>query len=139
MQEISSDLKIELRTLIQLSTQIARRGYDEPIVELALRRKGISPEIARLIAASVVSCHATILAAEGHARLDERSLAAGRNTDLLAARAASRTLSKIASFLLFIMAGLGGGLLLGWSIGFDRGMNDGFDWIVHYIERLIGG
>ena len=40
MQAISSDPKVELRTLIGIASQIARRGYGEPIVDLAMRRKG---------------------------------------------------------------------------------------------------
>ena len=142
MQEISSDPKIEMRALIGLASQIARRGYGEAVIELALRRKGVSREVARLVAASVVSCHAAILAAQGHARLDKGPLVAVRNTDdtdLRAARAASLALSKIVSFLVFIIAGIGGGAFLGWSIGFNRGIDDGFDWIVRTIERLIAG
>ena len=29
--------------------------------------------------------------------------------------------------------------MIGWSIGFNRGIDDGFDWIVRTIERLIAG
>lgn len=143
MQEISSDPKVEMRALIGLASQIARRGYGEPVIELALGRKGVSREVARLVAVSVVSCHAAILAAERHARLEnEPVVAAARgpmDTDLRAARAASLALSKILSFLVFVIAGIGGGAFLGWSLGFNRGIEDGFDWMVRAIERLTAG
>jgi hypothetical protein len=139
MQELSSDPKIEMRTLIGIASQIARRGYGEAIIELALHRKGVSREVARLIAASVVSCRAAIVAAQGQARLDMAPLVAARNPDLCAARVARVALSRMASFLVFIIAGIGGGAFLGWSIGFDRGVDDGFDWIVRALERLIAG
>lgn len=108
MQKISSDPKVEMRALIGLASRIARRGYGEPVIELALGRKGVSREVARLVAVSVVSCHAAILAAERHARLD-------------------------------VIAGIGGGAFLGWSLGFNRGIEDGFDWMVRAIERLTAG
>jgi hypothetical protein len=142
MQDISTHPRIEIRALIGLASQIARRGYGEPVIELALRRKGVSREIARLIAASVVNCHAAIVTAQEQARIAQEQMATVRgsdNTDLRAARAASLALSKIGSFLVFGIAGIGGGVLLGWSMGFNRGLEDGFDWIVRAIERLVAG
>lgn len=143
MQDISSDPKIEMRALIGLASQIARRGYGEPVIELALRRKGVAREVARLVAVSVVSCHAAISAAERHAGLATEPVAvavrSAADTDLRAARAASLALSKILSFLVFVIAGIGGGAFLGWSMGFNRGIEDGFDWIVRTIERLVAG
>ena len=139
MQAISSDPKVELRTLIGIASQIARRGYGEPIVDLAMRRKGAPRPVARLIAASVVSCHATLVAAQAHARLENEAIAAARNADLRAAKASSVALSKMASFLVFIVGGIGGGAFLGWSIGFNLGIDEGFEWIVRTIERQLTG
>ena len=139
MQEISSDPIIDMRFLIGLASQIARRGYGEAVIELALRRKGVPPEVARLVAASVVSCHTAILAAQTQVKVDTTPPVAADNIDLRAARAASLALSKIASFLVFIIAGIGGGAFLGWSIGFSRGIDNGFDWVVRMMELLIAG
>lgn len=139
MQAISSDPKIELRALIGIASQIARRGYGEPIVDLAMRRKGAPRQVARLIAASVVSCHATLLLAQEQARLENEAIVAARNADLRAAKAARLALSKMASFLIFIVGGIGGGAFLGWSVGFNLGIDEGFEWIVRTIERQITG
>jgi hypothetical protein len=142
MQAISSHPKIEIRALIALASQIAHRGYGEPIIELALRRKGVPREVARLVAASVVSCHAAIVTAQDQVKLATLPRVAVRgadDTDLRAARAASLALSKIGTFLVFVIAGIGGGAFLGWSMGFNRGIEDGFEWTVRTIERLVAG
>ena len=142
MQDISPRPKIEIRALIELASNIARRGYGEPVIELALHRKGIPREVARLVAASVVSCHTAIVTAQAQAGGATEPFVAVRTTDdagLRSARAASLALSKIGSFLVFVMAGIGGGAFLGWSMGFNRGIEDGFEWIVRAIERLVAG
>lgn len=136
-QEISVAQKIDMRALIAVASQIARRGYGESIIELAMRRKGVSREVARLIAASVVSCNATILASEGNARFDKQPFASVSDVDLRTARAARMALSRIMSFFVFIIAGVCGGAFIGWNIGFSQGLNDGFDWIVRAMERLM--
>ena len=128
MENTTARPKTELRTLIGVASQIARRGYGEPIVDLALRRKGVTRDAARLIAASVVSCHATLT------RID-----AARLADQRAAKAASLMLTKMMSFVMFIMIGLGGGAFFGWSVGFNLGIDEGFEWIVRVIERRISG
>ena len=142
MENTTARPKTELRTLIGVASQIARRGYGEPIVDLALRRKGVTRDAARLIAASVVSCHATLILAEEQARLEQARIDATHNThkaNQRAAKAASLMLTKMMSFVMFIVIGLGGGALLGWSVGFNLGIDEGFDWIVRVIERRISG
>ena len=142
MQEISSGPAAEMRALIELSSQIARRGYGEPVIELALRRKGVSREVARLVAASAASCHAAILATTEHAQIASAPVLSARITDdadLRAARAARLALSRIVGFIVFVIAGVGGGAFLGWSIGFNQGVEDSYDWMVRMIERLAGG
>ena len=136
-QEIPVAPKIDMRALIGVASKIARKGYGEPIIELAMRRKGVSREVARLVAASVVSCNVTILASEENSRLDKQPLASVSDIDLRAARAARMALSRIVSFFVFIIAGVCGGAFIGWSIGFSQGLNDGFEWIVRAIERLM--
>lgn len=131
--------KTELRTLIGVASQIARRGYGEPIVDLALRRKGVTRDAARLIAASVVSCHATLTLAQEQARLEQTRIDAARLADQRAAKAASLMLTKMMSFVMFIVIGLGGGAFFGWSVGFNLGIDEGFEWIVRVIERRISG
>jgi hypothetical protein len=132
-----TNTKIEMETLIGLASQIVRRGYGEAVIILALRRSGASQEVARLVAASVVSCHAAILTTHGDARREKEPLDAVDKSDLRAARAASLALSKFVSFFVFVIVGIGGGAFLGWSIGFNQGIDDGFDWIVRTVEQLI--
>ena len=142
MNTATPDRIVNLRALIDLSSEIARRGYDEPVVELALYRKGVPREIARLVAASAIGCRRAILAAQAPGAVTRPPVAAARpvsQQDLRAARAANRALWKIANFLVLVVAGFGFGALLGWSIGFGHGVEDGFDWIVRVIERLIPG
>ena len=131
-----------MRDLVALSAQIARRGYGEAVIEMALRRKGLPRETARLMAVSVVGSHAAITTAEAAAKLaPSRAATAGNGNDIdaRAARAASLALSKLASFLLFIVASIGVGVLLGWSIGFSLGVEDGFDWMTRTIDRVVAG
>lgn len=135
----SPDSGTEMRTLIAMSSRIARKGYGEPVIELALRRKGIAGEAARLVAVSVVSCHAAIVAAEERAAGARQlpSDAPRRNdADRCAAKAARLALAKIMSFLVFVVAGAGGGAILGWDFGFNRGVEDGFEWIVRVAQGL---
>ncbi len=139
MENTTARPKTELRTLIGVASQIARRGYGEPIVDLALRRKGVTRDAARLIAASVVSCHATLTLAQEQARLEQTRIDAARLADQRAAKAASLMLTKMMSFVMFIMIGLGGGAFFGWSVGFNLGIDEGFEWIVRVIERRISG
>ena len=139
MENTTARPKTELRTLIGVASQIARRGYGEPIVDLALRRKGLTRDAARLIAASVVSCHATLTLAQEQARLEQTRIDAARMADQRAAKAASLMLTKMASFVVFIVIGLGGGAFFGWSVGFNLGIDEGFEWIVRVIERRISG
>ena len=136
-QEVPAASSIDMRALIEVASRIARRGYGESIIELAMRRKGVSREVARLVAASVASCNAMILASEENTRLDKQPNPSFRNIDLRAARAASLALSKITSFIVFFIAGVGGGAFLGWEIGFNQGIDDGFNWLVRAIERLM--
>lgn len=139
MENTTARPKTELRTLIGVASQIARRGYGEPIVDLALRRKGVTRDAARLIAASVVSCHATLTLAQEQARLEQTRIDAARLADQRAAKAASLMLTKMASFVVFIVIGLGGGAFFGWNVGFNLGIDEGFEWIVRVIERRISG
>lgn len=142
MQTISRSPEVDMHTLIALSSQIARRGYGEPVIELALRRKGLSKDAARLIAASAVGCRAAIVAARSPAESSNgRDIVArgASRTDRRTARAASLALSKISNFFLLAILGFGSGVFLGWSVGFNRGMEDGFEWIARLIERLFAG
>ncbi|MBI3916899.1 MAG: hypothetical protein HY322_07820 [Betaproteobacteria bacterium] len=142
MDTVTADRSVNLRALIDLSSEIARRGYGEPVVELALYRKGVPREIARLVAASAIGCRRAILAAQESGEAARPPVNAARpisQADLRAARAANRALWKIANFLVLVVAGFGLGALAGWSIGFGHGVEDGFDWIVRVIERLIAG
>jgi hypothetical protein len=135
----SAERGTQARGLIEMSSQMARLGYGEQVVEYALRRKGIRTTVARLVAASVVSCHRTICAAEAHAkrapsRPSPRSTATA--AEIRAARAARLALGKMMGFLAYIVIGIGGGVLVGWSFGFDRGVEDGYGWMLRALELM---
>jgi hypothetical protein len=139
LDTVATDRRLSLRVLIDLSSEIARRGYGEAVIELALCRKGVPRDVARLVAASAVGCRQAILAAQVSASAPPPVPAAPRTiseADRRAARAANRALRKLANFVVLAVAGFGVGILLGWSIGFGQGVDDGFDWIVRAIERL---
>ena len=141
MQELI-ERDADVRELVVLSAQIARRGYGEAVIEMALRRKGLPREAARLMAVSVVGSQAAIAVAEAAAKLaPAKAPIAGNGNDIdaRAARAARLALAKLANFLLFIVAGIGVGVLLGWSIGFSLGVEDGFDSIARTFDRLVAG
>ena len=142
METVATDRSLSLRALIDLSSEIARRGYGEAVVELALRRKGAPGDVARLVAASAVGCRQAILAAQARGESGQpvaTPVPLPSRADLRAARAANKALGKIANFLVLAVAGFGMGTLLGWSVGFGHGVEDGFEWIVRAIERLTPG
>ena len=126
--------------LLQLSAEIASRGYGRNVIEAALVRKGAPHDIAQLIAATATSCRAAILAVQapcnvtaGHSAADEHG-----NVDHRSARAAQLALSKMASFLLLVCVGFGAGVALGWSVGFGQGLEDGLDWVARAVASLTG-
>ncbi|MBI4195874.1 MAG: hypothetical protein HY526_12440 [Betaproteobacteria bacterium] len=141
METTTPSRSVEMRALIGLSAEIARRGYGERVIEVALWRKGVSREVARVIAVSAVSCRSAILTAQASANagiVPPPDAGARCDIDLRTARAARLALSKTANFVILACLGFGGGLLLGWSVGFGQGIEDGFEWIVRAIERLVG-
>jgi hypothetical protein len=122
----------DLAALIGLSARLARAGCGQGAVELALSRKGLRPDAARLIAASVVSCRTALAAAQTPSSAQLRA----RHADVRAARAAQRMLSKLIFLPLCIAVGAGGGALMGWAAGFDAGVEDGTRWVVSALLQL---
>ncbi len=142
-QPASVEERDALGELVDLAAHIARRGYGESVVCLALCRKGVPDDVARLVAASVTSCHASIAAAERHVAPEgiaapPASLQATTPAnDLRSARTASKALYWMASFLVFVVIGICGGAFLGWSIGFDQGMEQGLDQVITALEQAL--
>lgn len=154
----------DTRALVAHAAEIARRGYAEPVVALALNRLGCPPQAARLVAASVVCSRAELVAIDHDDPKDHRGLRehgdhrdhrdpgnAGREigglepgelgidrqAELRVARAASRALAMLLQFFLFVVVGLGAGAWLGWSIGFTQGIEDGFERVIAVLEQVI--
>jgi len=128
---------------VRLASRIARHGYGESVIRLALCRKGVADDVARLVAASAVCCHASIAAAEHRLAPEGMATASGspqartRIQDLRTARAASKALSMIMGFVVFVVVGVGGGAFPGKSIGFGEDMERGLDRIVTALEQAL--
>jgi len=128
----------ELERQIELCVRIAGLGFGPEVMRLALERKGIPPLAAKLIALSVASSRAALKKIEAVPLRGDASRAMTK-WDLeryRASRAASHFLGRMAAFFWFGLVAIGGGLALGWMIGFERGAVDGYDAVVRLIETL---
>ena len=143
------------------AADIARRGYDEAVIAMALGRRGATAEIARLLATSVVRGRTPVAehpeenftpppvrrsrAPSSAQELEDvlehhrqALLQAGRAAELRSARAASRALGAMVQFFFFVIVGLGVGAWLGWSIGFSHGMEEGLERVLALLEQVLG-
>ena len=129
----------ELERQVGLCVKIAGLGFGPEVMQLALKRNGVAPEAARLIALSVASSHAALRAIEAGtaSTMPDREAMERDRERARAARAADYFLRKLAAFFWFGLIAIGGGLALGWMIGFENGAADGYDWAQRSIERLV--
>ena len=139
MEEVEAARQHDLESKIDLCVKIVRLGFGPDVMRLALERKGVTPGAARLIALSVTSSHAALRVIEAGASHRETS---GRETardreQYRRSRAASYFLGRMAAFFWFGLVAIGGGVALGWMVGFEYGAADGHDWVQRSMERLL--
>ena len=130
----------EIEGQIGLCVRIARLGFGPDVMRLALERKGVPPDAAKLIALSVTSSHAALRTIEAGASCGE---SAGREPterdreQYRRSRAAGYFLGRMLVFFWFGLVADGGCLAVGWMVGFEYGAADGYDWMQRSIERLF--
>lgn len=130
----------ELERQIELCVRIAGLGFGPDVMRLALVRKGVPPVVAKLIALSVTSSHAalrTIEAGASHSESAGRDAAERDREQYRRSRAAGYFLWRMLAFFWFGLIAIGGGIALGWMVGFEHGVADGYDWVQRSIERLF--
>lgn len=118
---------------IELCVRIAGLGFGPDVMRLALVQKGIPPAAARLIALTVTSSHAALRTIEAGALRGEsasREVTERDREQYRRSRAASNFLGRMLAFFWFGLITIGGGLALGWMVGFENGAADGYDWIL---------
>jgi len=139
MDAVETARQRDLERQIELCVRIAGLGFGPDVMRLALERKGIPPTAAKLIALSVTSSHAALRAIEAGASHGE-SAGRERARDLeqyRRSRAASHFLGRMLAFFWFGLIAIGGGLALGWMVGFEYGAAEGYEWVQRSIERLF--
>jgi hypothetical protein len=130
----------ELERQIELCVKIAGLGFGPDVMRLALQRKGVAPGAARLIALSVASSHAALRAIEAGAARVGPAAGEAKERDreqIRRSRAAGYFLGRMLAFFWFGLIAIGGGLALGWMVGFEYGAADGYDWMQRSIEQLF--
>lgn len=139
MDAVVSTQQQALERRIELCVRIAGMGFGPDVMRLALTREGVPPEAARLIAFSVTRSHAALRAIEAGAAhgVSERAIAQRDRTQYHASRAAEYFLGRVAAFFWFGLVAIGGGMALGWMVGFEHGAADGYDWVRRSIEQLL--
>lgn len=128
--------RIEIERQVALCVKIAGLGFGPEVMRLALERNGVPPAAARLIALSVASSRAALTSIEAGA-LPVPALTAQDRERRRAARAASRFLGRLLAFFWIGLVAVGGGLALGWIVGFERGAADGLDSVARALQTLF--
>lgn len=125
----------DLERQVELCVKIADLGFGPEVMRLALERRNVPPPAAQLIALSVAGSRAALTrieaappAAQGRAPLRQ---------DLRQARAAGRLIGNVAAFFWFGLVAVGGGLALGWIVGFEYGTASGLDSVERALETLF--
>lgn len=123
----------DLAGSVELAVRIAQLGHGEAVIEMALLRQGRQGEDARLIAATVRACQSLSRPAHPVVARQHPSI---RQLERQGARVAELMLSKLLSFVMFFVVGIGGGAMLGWGAGFDSGVEEGARWVFAAVAQL---
>ena len=140
MEKVETTRQHVLERQVELCVRIAGLGFGPDVMRLALERKGISAAAARLIALSVAGSHAALRTIEAGAVRGETAGRAAAERDqqqYRRSRAASYFLRRMLAFLCFGLIAIAGGIALGWTVGFEHGVADGYDSVQRSIERLF--
>ena len=126
----------ELERQVELCVKIAGLGFGPEVTRLAMERQGVPPRAAQLIALSVSTSRAALQ------RIEEgssRPASAGTlsRKDLQYLRAIERLVGNLVAFVCFGLVAIGGGLVLGWAVGFEHGTASGLDAVVRALESAL--
>lgn len=126
----------ELEHQVELCVKIAGLGFGPEVTRLAMERRGVPHNAARLIALSVETSRAALKRIEAAApRMGSAATASPQ--DLRYLRAVDRMIGNLAAFFCFGVVAIGGGLALGWAIGFEYGTASGLDAVARALETLF--
>ena len=126
----------ELEQQVELCVKIAGLGFGPEVTRLAMERRGVPPHAAQLIALSVATSRAALKRIEVES---PRPVSTGMppRQDSQSLRAIERFIGKFVAFVCFGLFAIGGGLVLGWAVGFEYGTASGLDAVARALESLI--
>jgi hypothetical protein len=126
----------ELERQVELCVKISGLGFGPEVTRLAMERRGVPPHAAHLIALSVATSRAALKRIEDGASRPVSARMTSRQ-DVRTLRAIERLIGHLAAFVCFGLVAIGGGLVLGWAVGFEYGTASGLDAVVRTLESLL--
>ena len=135
MLTAESTRRQELERQVELCVKIAGLGFGPEVTRLAMERRGVPSDAAQLIALSVASSRAALTKIEEASHVATAATRAGQ--DLRYLRAVDRFIGSMVSFFFFGLVAIGGGLVLGWAVGFEYGTASGLDAVGRALETLF--
>ena len=136
MLTAESTRRRELERQVELCVKIAGLGFGPEVTRLAMERQGVPPHAAQLIALSVATSRAALKRIEEASPRSAPARAMPRR-DLQYLRAIEGLIGNIAAFVCFGLVAIGGGLVVGWAVGFEYGTASGLDAAVRALETLL--
>ena len=136
MVTAESTRRQELEQQVELCVKIAALGFGPEVTRLAMERRGVPPQAAQLIALSVSTSRAALRRIE---EIPPRTASARTMSrqDVQYLRAVERFIGNLAAFACFGLVAIGGGLVLGWAVGFEYGAASGLDNVVRALESVL--
>lgn len=136
MLTAESTRRRELERQVELCVKIAGLGFGPEVTRLAMERQGVPPRAAQLIALSVATSRAALKGIEAGS---PRAVPAGTMSrqDVRYLRAFERFIGNLAAFFCFGLVAIGGGLALGWAVGFEHGAASGLDAVARAVASLF--
>ncbi|HKU71683.1 MAG TPA: hypothetical protein VJQ51_12680, partial [Burkholderiales bacterium] len=132
MLTAESTRRQELERQVELCVKIAGLGFGPEVTRLAMERQGVPPHAAQLIALSVATSRAALKRIEdGSLRPAPARTMPRRDVQYLGA--IERLIGNLVAFFFFGLVAIGGGLILGWAVGFEYGTASGLD----SVERAL--
>ena len=136
MLTAESTRRQELEHQVELCVKIAGLGFGPEVTRLAMERRGVPPHAAHLIALSVATSRAALKRIE-HGAPRPVSARTPSRRDAQSLRAIEHLIGNLAAFVCFGLLATGGGLVLGWAVGFEYGTASGLDAVVRALESVI--
>ncbi len=139
----SGGTPVNRQNLLDVLTFLERRGASPAVMQMAMERAGIHPDVAQLIArcaprpsdAVVAEAATPATAAEpAHATAPDRVSSGDRS-----GRVADRALHLLARGAWLWLVAVGGGLATGIAVGYEIGVGQGFEAGLDRLAMLIQG